>query len=483
MSVTFSTFNPELIPWQDTVVDEIHTLFDYRSTHHEVLLSGAVGSAKTTLVAHEIVKHCLMFPKAHVMIGRRSLPDLKGTLYKAVLDQLDQDDLSSHFKANDTRAIIKFSNGSLIRGLSWADRRYKKIRSYEFSMVAIEEATENDEEDYNLYKEAIMRLRHQVDIDAYELELDEEDPCFDEEIGDLSLRPDISKGAPRIMLVATNPDSPAHWLYRHFITSTEPNRHVYYSLTADNPFLPPGYLEDQKKSLDPKMARRMLYGEWLDIRSEVIYHAYEPDVHYLKDQSYKINLALPIRITFDFNIGVGKPMSCALAQYDPVMDMYHGFNEAVIEGARTEDIMEDLKARGLLDHDAIYYIHGDRNGNNRSTQSRNSDFELIESFLSNVKNSKGRPIRYEMHVASSNPPVRDRHNLVNSYFKNEMKQVRTRIYKDAPTLNQGFLLTALKKGGNYIEDDSTTYQHITTAWGYMVCYEEMFKGFGPVRSY
>ena len=73
-----------------------------------------------------------------------------------------------------------------------------------------------------------------------------------------------------LSLSATNPDSPSHWVYKYFITSDNPMRHVYYSITEDNPFLPDWYIEQLKSTLDPKMAARMLRGEWIAFAADVV---------------------------------------------------------------------------------------------------------------------------------------------------------------------------------------------------------------------
>ena len=75
-----------------------------------------------------------------------------------------------------------------------------------------------------------------------------------------------------------------------------------------------------------------------------------------------------------------------------------------------------------------------------------------------------------MQVPRSNPPVRTRHNIVNAYCQNDLGQHRLTVYAKCKTLDKGLRLTALKKGGSYIEDDSKPYQHITTALGYGVVY-------------
>ena len=75
-----------------------------------------------------------------------------------------------------------------------------------------------------------------------------------------------------------------------------------------------------------------------------------------------------------------------------------------------------------------------------------------------------------MEVPRSNPPIRERHNIVNAYCCNSLKQIRLFVYAKCKTLHEGFNLTALKKGAEYIEDDSKEYQHITTAAGYRITY-------------
>jgi hypothetical protein len=80
-----------------------------------------------------------------------------------------------------------------------------------------------------------------------------------------------------------------------------------------------------------------------------------------------------------------------------------------------------------------------------------------------------------MLVPRSNPPIRERHNIVNAYCTNSINQHRLFIYEKCKILNEGMKLTALKKGAEYIEDDSKEYQHVTTALGYRVVYSSQNK--------
>jgi len=335
-------FDPHIIPFQYEVIKDIRTEYDYSLGVHELLLSGAVGSAKTVLAAHIIATHCMLYPGAAVGIGRLSLPHLKATLYKTILEHIDG---HIEYSSNDTSGIIRFSNGSIIRSVSWSDKKYMKIRSYEFSMFVIEELIETETQE--MYIEILPRIR-------------------------------LPHVPEKILMSLTNPGDPAHWAHNHFFIVKDPTRHVYLSETEDNPFLDPSYILKLKKSYDPKMARRMLKGEWLSIAQDVVYYAYDPKEHFF-DADYLPNPAHPIYWSFDFNIGEGKPMSSIFFQF--INDTFHFFNEIVVEGVRTADVMDEAKSRNLLNYKTTYIITGDACGAHRDTRSKVSDYEIITTYF------------------------------------------------------------------------------------------------------
>lgn len=429
-------YNPNAIPYHYDVIEDIRCNFDYKKHGtHQVLLSGSVGSGKSLLMAHIIITHCIENKGAIFGIGRLTMPDLKDTLFKMILDHLGEEGEIIDYSHNKTKSEIYFpKTKSVIMSFSWHDKKYKKFRSHKFSGFAIEELTENeDKEAITAIIQRMGRLKH----------IEE-----------------------KILLCATNPDDPEHWAYKWFIEREKTEKiHVYYSLTEENPFLEKSYIETLKENLDSKMAERMLYGKWIAVGSENIYYNYDSERNYLR-WDYKIDLSLPISISFDFNIGEGKPMSCVLSQYTGA---FHWFEESVVHGARTEDIMEDLANRGLLDYPTYYQIHGDQTGKHRDTRNIRSDYDIIEQYLANYTRPNGRSVVFELCIPTRNPPVRKRHNLMNGQMLNVKKQVRFYVYAGAKTLHEGCRLTKLKKGGQYIEDDSKPYQHITTAAGYRVC--------------
>lgn len=432
-SPTYTGFSPDFIPYQRKVCDLVRD-FDYSQANLEILLSGSYGSAKSTLMAHLIVNHVVKFPGSRVCIARRALPDLKRTLLREILDHISEDFIEGEFyRYNRADNIIYFRNGSEIITATWADKLYKKFRSLKISFLAIEEIVENNEEDQEAFKQLKARLRR------------------------------IQHIKENILIAATNPDAPSHWVYKYFIEpnsngSKHPNRFVFYSRTEDNPFLDRTYVNQLRQDLSPKEAMRYLDGLWIELAGEVIYYEYNSERQYLKTVQYTINPEYPIWLTFDFNIGEGKPMSAIMFQF--IGGVFHFFNECVIHGARTANVIDEWDSKGLLKKEFTYILTGDASGKHRDTRSSRSDYEIITQEMSN------RNLRLIYNVPLSNPPIRTRHNRVNAYCKNDLGQTRLFIYSNCSKADEGMRLTKLKDGGNYIEDDSKDFQHITTAIGY-----------------
>lgn len=439
----YSDFSPRVIPYQSAVVDFLDE-WDFSTGTPEILLSGSVGSAKSILMAHLTVRHCLENPGARVCLARKAMPDLKATIFKEILEHIADDFVEGkHYSVNNSNASITWFNGSEIISRSWSDKKYKKVRSLKLSMVVIEELTENNDEDKEAFDNLKMRLRR------------------------------IESVKENIFICATNPDSPAHFAHKYFFESDSPNRKVFKSITTDNPFLDPVYIEQLKADLDPKMARRMLYGEWIEIDSDRVYHAYNPEKNFV-NELYNLKPGLPIILAFDFNIGQGKPMSSCASQF--INGSHHFFDEVVIQGARTPQAAEEWIHKGIVKQGQRIIIRGDASGEARDTRSIVSDYDILKRAFTNA----GAIV--EMQVPLANPPIRRRHNLVNAYCLNEAGEHRLFVYKNCKVTHDGMRLTALKTSGDYIEDDSKSYQHITTAMGYSVVYQHNLIGFQGVRS-
>lgn len=446
---TVTGFCPDGIPYQRRVMKLVRKEFDYSAGNLEILLSGAYGSAKSVLLAHLATSHAMMNRRACVAIVRRSLPDIKATIFKEIVNHLRDDRKFKEgrdYWVNAQLATVRFKNGSEIKSVYWGDRRYKRVRSLSLSMVIIEEAVENDEQDREGFMEIKSRLRR------------------------------IKGVRENVLIAATNPDSPAHWLYEYFIKENSggkvhKTRRVFYSVTKDNPYLPPIYTKQLLEDLDPRAILRYVHGQWIELTKDRVYYAYDTDLNY-RPWKYKFRMDLPIYVSWDFNIGHGKPLSLCVAQHDTDDggSVFHVAKDICVEGMRTDDSLEALADSGILDLDVpLFVFTGDAAGKHKDTRNIRDDWEIIEKFFANYRRTTdGRAINWERAVPLSNPPVRERHNQVNGQCLNGLGDRRLFVYEDAPMVHKGLRLVQLKKGSDIVEDDSKDYQHVTTALGYMI---------------
>lgn len=435
VKTSFQHFDPSLIPWQDEALDQILNA-DYTKGAHEFLFSGAIGSAKTTLGAHLAVRHCLDNSYSRCMIGRRARPDLRRTLFQEIIDHLDDGHLEDgvHYKFSEQQCRIWFPPwaSEMVPGF-WADKRFKRFRSMKLSMALIEELTESDNREEQVITELVGRLNRIPGVNT------------------------------NLLVAMTNPDSPTHWAYKRWVSHPSPLRKIFYSKTADNPFLPASYEQKLRAEYDPKMAARLLDGEWVEIAQERIYYAYDHDLNF-RDCSYQWDDALPIDIMHDFNIGYGKPMSAAVGQQRG--EEFHIAQTFLVEGARTDAIMDEIADAGWFNRGSRVRVYGDASGRHKDTRNNKSDYDIIRKFLANYRRPNGQPIAFEFKVPSANPPIRTRHNLANGLFCNALGKRSVFIYRDAKDADIGFRLTNFKKGANLVEDDSMREQHVTTAITY-----------------
>lgn len=188
----YTGFSPDFIPYQREVCDLVRD-WDYSTGNLEILLSGSFGSAKSVLMAHLAIRHCVENPGARVALCRRGLPDLKKTLWKEILEHMAEDftegrgNSKKDYMINRADHVITFRNGSEMITCTWADKLYKKFRSLKLSMAVFEEIVENNDEDEEAFKQIKARLRR------------------------------IPHVKENILIAATNPDAPSHWVYKYFI--------------------------------------------------------------------------------------------------------------------------------------------------------------------------------------------------------------------------------------------------------------------------
>lgn len=457
----------QFIPWgwQINVLKDMANpeIFDWSLGCHTIVFSGIVGSSKSVLCGHILWRHTLEYKNdgAYTAIARADARRLEETALDVYVKSRPLNPVfEKMYQYNKSSLKAYVAGKELMLGMYYGDNDFERFKGLQLSAFWLEEASENATRE--VYDFLMQRTRLNV--------------------------------PQRFGILSTNPDEPEHWINTDLIAKAgfingikQPDRdgidykiHVYYSTGWDNPHLPKNYYNDLMKTYSVKMAERYLKGKWVSLYGSNVYYAYGPHNHIR--QNYKINTAYPIRISFDFNTALGKPMSCVFAQY--IEGKVHFFDQIAIQG-NTSQLMEevlnktDWTGKKYVDYNCEIIIHGDASGWSKQSAAFNfCDYDIIKKSLSSYT---GRQINFSIKVPLKNPEVKQRHEAMNAYFKAGDGSVRMFLwencFKGDINLDMAFRLTKLKDGGKYVEDDSAhtqKHQHSGTAAGYLL-YEVIKK--------
>jgi PBSX family phage terminase large subunit len=253
----FSPLGWHIAPWRDQSL--------------VVLLSGGSGGGKSRFAAEKAHAYLLKYPGAVGLAVRKTQSATNQSCVPTLWSVMGKS--KSGIEWNKTDNIFTYPNGSVFYtgGMKDEDQR-EKIRSLGgeggVDFIWIEEATALIEEDFN---ELLARLRH-------------------------------TAADWRQIILTTNPDAPGHWINKRLIVGQEAS--VYYSVAADNPYLPDSYF-DTLKTLTGTQYQRLVLNKW--VQSEgAIYDNFslEPDGNVTEDAEY--NPSLPIAWGVDDGYALGK---------------------------------------------------------------------------------------------------------------------------------------------------------------------------------
>jgi phage terminase large subunit len=216
------------------------------------LLKGGAGSSKSYSMAQYIILNKLCkYTNRVILVVRKTLPALRRTAMKLVLDLIDEYEIPYTFNKTD---LILNCRGNLVYFLSLDDP--EKIKSMEANDIWVEEATEITLEDYRQLK---LRMRR--------------------------------KGVNNQMFLSFNPIDGSHWLKTEI--ADKGIAKINNSTHLDNVFLDEVYRNEIKNLIneDENYYRIYALGEW-GILENLIYTSWqamtEPPVNY-KDISYGID--------------------------------------------------------------------------------------------------------------------------------------------------------------------------------------------------
>ena len=181
----------------------------------------------------------------------------------------------------------------------------------------------------------------------------------------------------------------------------------------------------------------------------------------------QFNPKLPLFWSLDFNVN---PTCSVIGQRD--VDRVHVLAELVLSDSNTWAACNAFLNRigefsRLSPYTTRIQVYGDATGTGRQTSASRTDWQIIRDFF------KSHPYPVEYHVASSNPPVKDRTNCVNAMLCNQAGERRLRIHPDCKELITDLERVRWKSdpSGNTMPDidkSDPMRTHVSDALGYMI---------------
>ncbi len=264
----------------------------------------------------------------------------------------------------------------------------------------------------------------------------------------------LRSGNVRQFAAASTPEG-FRWMWNTFGSDDaqqRTDRKLIKMRTADNPHLPPDFIERLQANYDPQLLRAYLDGEFVNLTTGQVYDRFDRSKHITTnppDTSRE-----PLRIGVDFNVG---NMSAVIA-------IRQGSTLLVIDeisGAHDTDALAQEIQRRYPQRQV--YIYPDASGGNRSTNASQTDIQILESY--GFSNQSPR----------SNPPVRDRVAAVQALLENGKGQVRLTIAATCRKVIECLELQSYNEKGD--PDKDAGYDHMNDALGYVI-----WREFNPLHA-
>jgi hypothetical protein len=384
--------------------------------------SGPIGCGKSQALCQEALRLCYVNAGRMGLLGAPTYPMLRDATQAALIEILDGNGIPyEHLKAENT--LILKDTGSRI--IFRAVEEFERLRGTNLAWFGLDELTYTQEE-------AWLRLEGRL-----------RDPQ-----------------ATRLCGFGVWTPKGYDWVYRRFIVGESGGYKAVIAKPYENRHLLeriPDYYERLQASYDERFFRQEALGEYLSLDGTRVYAAFERNTHVTE---VAVDANQPLFWALDFNVD---PMTSVIAQWqDGRMAV---LDEIVIRHGTTMEACEEfLKRYG--EHEAGVALYGDSSGYQRQTTGM-SDYEVIRlHFKANSS------IQLRDKTAPSNPPVRERVNLMNAKLRSAAGEIGLVVDRKCKELIADFEQVSFKADTTHIDKDRDRLRtHASDALGYLMWQE------------
>ncbi|MDO4571137.1 MAG: terminase family protein [Planctomycetia bacterium] len=216
-----------------------------------------------------------------------------------------------------------------------------------------------------------------------------------------------------------------------------------------------------RRKLSPEDYREQYLATW-ENASGLVYYAFS-EQNLFDDNRY--DPKEPLLISSDFNVN---PMAWVVCQgkYRGYKKELRVLDEIVLKNSCTEQALQYLFER-WGHHPSGFEFYGDATGQSNHTNSRNTDYILIQNDRRFTKPGRGIT---DVFYPKGNPNVLDRVAAVNAMLHNAAGEIRLKISTRCKHLIEDLENVAYREHDRVIDKSDPRRTHISDALGYLVNY-------------
>jgi len=250
------------------------------------------------------------------------------------------------------------------------------------------------------------------------------------------------------------------WVHRRFVAEPIAGYETVRAKPFENRFLldkVPDYYDRLLSSYDARLFEQEVFGEYLNLTAGSVYYAFEREGNVAE---CAVDESKPLLWALDFNVD---PMSSIIAQVDK--DRLNVLDEIVLKRATTMQACLEFQTR-FPSHAAGLRVYADATGARMQTTG-SSDIKMLNDFFGH-----GEYGTANFRVPLSNPPVRDRVNVVNAKLARADGQRKLMVAPRCKELIKDLEQVIYKENSQLIDKDRDSARtHLSDALGYLVWQE------------
>lgn len=384
--------------------------------------SGPIGSGKSQALCQEALRMAYLNPGRLGLIGAPTYPMLRDATQRTLLDVLDEKRIPYELNKAENSLIFADTKSKVVfRSVD----DFERLRGTNLAWFGIDELTYTPEE-------AWLRLQGRL-----------RDPQARHLCG-------FAVWTPRGY----------DWVYERFLSERADGYFTVIAKPFENHHLldkVPDFYERLKDSYDARLYQQEVLGEYLNLNSGKVYHAFERNSNV---REVTVDPRRPLLWALDFNVD---PMSAVIAQRGG--ETISVLDEIVLSRASTYEACEEFRTRFPY-HPAGLVVYADATGARMQTAGT-SDLDIIRQFLRQNGYEK-----VQFRVPKANPRVLDRVALVNAKLKSASEESHLAVSPKCKELIKDFEQVGFKDESAVIDKDRDPKRtHLSDALGYLVWQE------------